>query len=222
MPDVRRLKTRYSMKIAIVTFEAFNEIDSLLAAHILNRVDSPGWKAEIIAPTPTVTSMNGLTISAQRPIEFLQEANAVIFGSGRKTKQVVEDVSIMSRITVSPEHQLVASQCSGALVLAHLGLLKDLPACTDERTRPTLEAAGVKVLEGAFHAQGNIATAGGCLSAQYLATWIIWRLAGKQEAIDALRYVVPVGEQGEYIRRAVEAVSRYIDTTKEAGGIAAA
>ena len=218
---VARLKMRDSMKIAIVTFEGFNEIDSLLAAHILNRVDSPGWKAEIIAPTPTVTSMNGVTISAQQPIEFLEEANAVIFGSGRKTKQVIEDLSVMSRITVSPEHQLVASQCSGALVLARLGLLKDLPACTDVRTRPALAAAGVSVLDGAFHAEGNIATAGGCLSAQYLATWIIWRLAGKQEAIDALSYVAPVGEQEEYVTRAVETVSRYIGTTKEAGGIAA-
>jgi len=201
------------MKIAVVTFDGFNEIDSILAAHILNRLERPGWKAEITAPTQFVTSMNGVVISAQQPLEFVSEADAVVFGSGRKTRQVIEDPSIMSRIRLS-KHQLIASQCSGALVLAHLGLLKDMPASTDSWTKPELEAAGVKVLDGPFYAEGNIATAGGCLSAQYLATWIIWRLIGKEAAIKALNYVVPVGEQQEYISQAINAVSPYIITNE--------
>src|SRR5215813_7341237 len=202
------------MKIAIVTFDGFNEIDSILVAHILNRVENPGWNAEITAPTQSVTSMNGVVISAQQPLEFVSEADAVVFGSGRKTKQCVEDASIISRIKLSTEHQLIASQCSGALVLAQLGLLKDMPASTDSWTKPELEAAGVKVLNRPFYAEGNIATAGGCLSAQYLATWIIWRLKGKEAAIEALNYVVPVGEQQEYISRAINAVSPYTITNE--------
>jgi len=198
------------MKIAIATFDGFNEIDSIVAAHILNRVLRPGWKAEITAPTETVTSMNGVVITAQQPLEFLAEADAVIFGSGRKTQQVIKDSSIMDRIKVAPDRQLVASQCSGALILAQLGLLESIPVCTDVTTRPQIEAAGVKVLDAAFYAEGNIASAGGCLSAQYLATWIIWRSLGKEAAIDALSYVVPVGQEAEYISRAVEAVSPYI------------
>jgi len=198
------------MKIAIATFDGFNEIDSIVAAHILNRVLRPGWKAEITAPTETVTSMNGVVITAQQPLEFLAEADAVIFGSGRKTQQVIKDSSIMDRIKVAPDRQLIASQCSGALILAQLGLLESIPVCTDVTTRPQIEAAGVKVLDAAFYAEGNIASAGGCLSAQYLATWIIWRSLGKEAAIDALSYVVPVGQEAEYISRAVEAVSPYI------------
>ena len=198
------------MKIAIVTFDGFNEIDSLVAAHILNRVPKPGWKAEIAAPAPSVTSMNGVVIAAQRPLEFLEDAEAVIFGSGRKTQQAIEDSSLMAKIKIAPDRQLVASQCSGALFLARLGLLRDMPACTDVRTRPELEAAGVEVIEAPFYARGNIASAGGCLSAQYLATWIIWRLIGKDAAIEALSYVVPVGQQEEYISRAIRAVAEYI------------
>lgn len=198
------------MKIAIATFDRFNEIDSFVAAHILNRVSLPGWKAEIAAPTPTVTSMNGVTISAQRPLEFLREADAVIFGSGRATREIVEDEAIMGRIQLDPARQLIASQCSGGLVLARLGLLAHIPACTDRGTRPHLEAAGAKVLDAAFYAEGNVATAGGCLSAQYLATWVIWRLLGKQAAMDALDYVVPVGQESEHIARALETVGPYI------------
>jgi len=198
------------MKIAILTFDGFNEIDSIVAAHILNRVQVPGWKAEITAPTQTVTSMNGVVIAAQKPLEFTGEANAIVIGSGRKTRQAIEDASIMSRIKISPATQLVASQCSGALILAHFGLLKDIPACTDVVTRPQLEAAGVSVIDAPFYARGNIASAGGCLSAQYLATWIIWRLVGKAAAVEALSYVVPVGQENEYITRAIGAVSNYV------------
>jgi transcriptional regulator GlxA family with amidase domain len=199
------------MKIAVLTVEGFNEIDSIVAAHILNRVMIPGWKAEITAPSQTVTSMNGMTMAAQRPLEFIEEADAVVIGSGRKTRQAIADASIMSRIKLRPARQLVASQCSGALVLAHLGLLEGIPACTDVVTRPELEAAGVTVMDAPFYAQGHIASAGGCLSAQYLATWIIWRLVGKEAAMEALSYVVPVGQEAEYIARAIGAVSDYLE-----------
>jgi len=198
------------MKIAIATFDGFNEIDSIVAAHILNRVDRPGWKAEITAPTETVTSMNGVVIATQQPLEFLNQADAVIFGSGRKTLQVIKDSSIMTRIKLAPDRQLVASQCSGALVLAELGLLKTGRVCADVKTRPMLERAGVKVLDAPFYAEGDVASAGGCLSAQYLAVWIIWRTLGKAAAMDALSYVLPVGQEAEYTSRALDAVSPFI------------
>lgn len=198
------------MKIAVVTFDGFNEIDSFVAAHILNRVARDGWKAEITAPAEFVTSMNGVRVAAQRPLEFISEADAVLFGSGRQTAQVIEDAAVMSRIKVDPQRQLIASQCSGALILARLGLLDDAPVCTDWKTRPAVVAAGVRVLDQPFYAQGNLASAGGCLSGQYLATWMIWRLIGKEAAIDALSYVAPVGQEEEYISRAVAVVSEFI------------
>lgn len=206
------------MKIAVVTFDGFNEIDSLVASHILNRIEEPGWKAEITAPTETVTSMNGVTITAQQPLEFLTEADAVIFGSGRLTRQVIEDRSIMERLTVNPHRQLIASQCSGALIMARLGLLDGLPVCTDVKTRRDIVAQGFKVLNAPFHAQGNIASAGGCLASQYLASWIIWRKLGKEAAIKSLTYFAPVGQHQEYISLAVEAIANYIhsDETRQA------
>lgn len=198
------------MKIAVVTFDGFNEIDSFVAAHILNRVQRAGWKAEITAPSETVTSMNGVKVAAQQALEFIASADAVLFGSGRKTAQVIEDDSIMSRIKLDPQRQLIASQCSGALILARLGLLEGKPVCTDLKTKPVAEAAGLRVLNQPFYAQGNLASAGGCLSGRYLATWMIWSLIGKDAAMDALSYVAPVGEEEEFISRAIAVVSEFI------------
>lgn len=207
------------MKIAVVTFDGFNEIDSFVAAHILNRVDRAGWKAEITAPTEFVTSMNGVRVAVQQPLEFIAEADAVLFGSGRKTAEVVEDASILSRIKVDLQRQLVASQCSGALILAKLGLLEGKSVCTDLKTKLVAEAAGLQVLNQPFYAQGNLASAGGCLSGQYLATWMIWRLAGKQAAMDALSYVAPVGQETEFISRAIAMVSEFIPEQQMAKGV---
>jgi len=198
------------MKTAIVTFDAFNEIDSMLALYILNRVDLPGWRAEIAGAGKSIRSMNGVVIDSQKPLEFAAEADAVIIGSGRKTRDIVSDDSLMSRLNLDPSRQFIASQCSGALVLIRLGLVQGVPVCTDRNTQRWVEAAGYEVLDEPFFARGRVATAGGCLSAHYLATWLIWNFAGRQAAIDALSYVLPHGEEKEYTARAVAQVEPFI------------
>lgn len=97
------------MKIAIVIFEGFNEIDSFVALNILNRVTCKDWKAEIVAPTEHVKSMNGVTVYRQKPLAFVQEADAVLFGSGRLTRSIVEDEKLMSVLHLEPSKQLIGS-----------------------------------------------------------------------------------------------------------------
>lgn len=198
------------MRIAVLTFDGFNEIDSFVAASILNRVKRPGWKAEITAPSPTVTSMNGICIERQQPLEFARTADVVIVGSGRKTREVVADLAIMDELRFDPERQLVTAQCSGTLILAKLGHLRDIPACTDTMTKPWVIETGIRIVEQPFYAAGNIATAGGCLSSYYLATWILARTAGRDVAVEALSYVTPVGEQSDWAARAFAAVGPYL------------
>ena len=38
------------MHIAILTFEGYNELDSLIALGVLNRVKTDGWRVTIAAP----------------------------------------------------------------------------------------------------------------------------------------------------------------------------
>ncbi|HKA89699.1 MAG TPA: DJ-1/PfpI family protein [Haliangiales bacterium] len=198
------------MRIAIVTFDGFNEIDSFVAFNILNRMRVHGWKAEIVCPSDTVVSGNGVRVTAQRPLEFANEADVVLFGSGRLTPRIVADPSVMSRFGLDPRRQLIGCQCSGALALAKLGLLRVLPVCTDLATRPLVEAEGIRVLSQSFFAAGNIASAGGCLSSPMLAAWVIRRLADRAAAETALGYVAPVGEYDAYIAGVLDAVEPYV------------
>lgn len=194
------------MQVAVVTFDGFNELDSFIASALINRCRKDGLEAFITTPTPVVTSMNGVEVTGQRPMEFLPEADVVLIGSGVKARDVVADDQLISRLRLDPSRQLVGAQCSGALVLARLGLLESMPACTDIKTRPFVEARGVTVLDTPFHSEGNIATAGGCLASQYLATWVITRTLGDDAARAVLDYVAPVGENQQTVERALHAV----------------
>jgi putative intracellular protease/amidase len=175
-----------TVHIAILTFDGYNELDSLIALGVLNRVSRSGWRVSIAAPSPRVRSMNGVVIESMASLEEACEADAVVVGSGTQTREVIADPAIMGPLgRLDPARQLLAGQCSGTLVLARLGLLEDV-------------------------ARGNVATAGGCLASHYLAAWIIARLEGDDAAERALHYVAPVGEKEDYVARALRNITPYL------------
>ena len=198
------------MRIAVLTFEGFNELDSFIASAMLNRVKQPALKALIVCPTAQVASMNGVVVHTQAPLAFAREADAVIVGSGVKTRELVRDQALMGELRLDSKRQIIGAQCSGALVLAKLGLLAGVPACTDTTTKPWIQEAGIEVLNQPFVAHGNVATAGGCLGSHYLAAWTIARLAGWRAAEAVVHYVAPVGQKDEYVERARAALAPYL------------
>lgn len=204
---------RHPMHIAILTFEGYNELDSFVALGILNRIKKPGWRVSIASPSAKVRSMNGVVVEAQATLEDAAGADAVIVGSGLLTRDVVADPALMSRLKLNPEKQLLAAQCSGTLVLAKLGLLEGVSACTDLTTKPWVQEAGVDVLNQPFFARGNVATAGGCLASPYLAAWVIARLEGVEAAESALHYVAPVGEKEQFVSRAIGNILPFLPAT---------
>lgn len=203
------------MNIAILTFQGFNELDSFVALGILNRMKGAGWNVQITCPESEVTSMNGLTVKAQQPLEFANQADVVLFGSGIYTREIAKNNALLRRLDLDSGRQIICAQCSGTLLLATLGLLGNLPACTDLTTKPWVIEAGVEILNQPFTAKNNIATAGGCMSSQYLATWIIAKLAGKQAAESAIHYVAPVGEKAASVKHNLSMVSPFIENLKD-------
>jgi len=200
--------------IAILTFDGFNELDSLIALGILNRVKRPDWRVSIASPTSQVRSMNGVVLESHVSLQQASMADAVVVGSGMKTREIVADATLMAQLRLDPARQLLAAQCSGTLILAKLGLLDNVPACTDLTTRPWVSETGVEVLNQPFFASGNVATAGGCLASQYLAAWVIARLVGIEEAKSAIHYVAPVGEKEAYVSQAIDNIAPFFEEAR--------
>jgi len=96
------------------------------------------------------------------------------------------------------------------LLLSDLGLLNDVPACTDLTSKPWIVESGDYVLNQAFFAKGNIAMACGCLGAVYLGAWVIAKLVGKAKAESAIHYVTPVGEKETTVVHCISVVSYYL------------
>ncbi|MDB4975902.1 MAG: DJ/PfpI family protein [Myxococcaceae bacterium] len=197
------------MKVAIVVFEGFNELDTFASLHMINRVSRVWPKAdltaELVAPSDMIRSMFGVEVRVQRPLSFVHEAAAVIVSSGG-ILAALDESSFIHELRLEPTRQLIASQCSGALMLSALGLLAGQPACVDSGYRSRLEASGTRALDQPFFAEGNVATAGGCFASAHLSTWITWRLVGREAAALSLAAVAPVGEQDSYVRRVMDAV----------------
>jgi hypothetical protein len=99
------------MDIAILTFDGFNELDSFIAQGILNRMKGDGWKVQITCPSTKVTSMNGVTIEAQQPLEFAQTADVVLFGSGIYTRDIAQGTTILNRLNLDPSRQTIGAPC---------------------------------------------------------------------------------------------------------------
>ena len=67
--------------------------------------------------------MNGVVVHSQAPLGFAREADAVIVGSGMPRARSCATPELMAELRLDPARQVIGAQCSGALVLAKLGLL---------------------------------------------------------------------------------------------------
>src|SRR5258706_15959559 len=98
-----------TMHIAILTFDGFNELDSLIALGILNRVRKPDWRVSIASPTARVRSMNGVVLEAQASLHEARTPDAVIVGSGRPTPGVRAEVALMAQTRPGPAPQMLGA-----------------------------------------------------------------------------------------------------------------
>jgi transcriptional regulator GlxA family with amidase domain len=182
------------MEACIITFDDFTDIDVFFLWDLLNRVNEPGWRVRILGESDSHLSSTGIRIPMHGHISESTSCDVVLFSSGMGTRRKRLDPEFLSHFRLNPERQLIGSMCSGALLLAALGLLEGKQATTYPTSRALLESTGVRVVERPFVREGNVATAAGCLAAQYLAGWVIEEKFGAAKREEVLRSIMPVGE----------------------------
>ena len=180
--------------IAIVIFDDFTDLDLFLMWDLLNRVRVEGWSVKILGERESHRSKTGISIPTHGRIDEANTADAVLFVSGSGTRSRIADENWLAQFSLDPAKQLIGSICSGALILAKLGLLEGKTATTYPTTKSALENFGVEVVEKPFVAHGKVATAGGCLAQQYLVGWVVEKLADREWSELILKSIQPVGE----------------------------
>lgn len=201
------------MKIAIVIFDKFTDIDLWLMWDLLNRVRIENWEVRILGEKESHLSATNIEVKTHGRIEEANEADAVLFISGQGTRDRITDENWLGKFNLNPEKQFIGSICSGALILAKLGLLQGKTATTYPTTKTALESFGIEVVEKPFIAHGKIGTAGGCLAQQYLIGWVIENLVDKDWADLVVKAIQPVGE-GLFFEDAPNLAKLYAAPTK--------
>lgn len=182
------------IKIAIIIFDKFTDLDLWLMWDLLNRVRLENWEVKILGEKDSHFSATNIETKTHGRIEEANDADACLFVSGQGTRERIADENWLSKFDLNAEKQLIGSICSGSLILARLGLLENKTATTYPTSKAVLESFGIEVVEKPFVAHGRIATAGGCLAQKYLVGWVIENLANEDWKNLVLKSIQPVGE----------------------------
>ncbi len=185
-------------KIVIVIFDDFTDLDLFLMWDILGR-NSTDWQVKILGTKEEHRSAHGLSIKTHGYITEANDADVVLFSSGKLgVKTAIKNETFMKAFSLNPEKQITGSICAGSFILSKLGLLTSGPATTHPDAKKELQALGVETVDKALVCNGNVATAGGCLSAVYLVGWIVEILFGREKRKEALREIIPAGQIDTY------------------------
>ena len=82
--------------------------------------------------------MNGVVVHSQAPLGFAREADAVIVGSGVGTRELAH-IGDHGGAALRPGAPGDRGAVLGGAGARKLGLLANVPACTDSKTRPWVE-----------------------------------------------------------------------------------
>ena len=185
------------MKAVIVAFDQFTDVDLFLPWDLLNRVRlrDKDFSVRIVGPSTTHRSVCGLELPMHADLEECNFADLVYFSSGPGTREFIKSDALLKRFRLDPDNQIICSMCSGALILAALGILKGISATTYPTAVEELRGFGIEV-ETAKHlvTHGNIGTAAGCLAAVDLMGWAIEKMYDPKVRQDVIASVLPVGQ----------------------------
>ncbi|MES2528099.1 MAG: DJ-1/PfpI family protein [Bdellovibrionota bacterium] len=184
------------MKIAIVAFDDFTDLDLILHWDLLNRVNSIGgkkdWSVKILGTKSSHLSTLGLPIPTSGMIDEVSGADGVIICSGKGTRPLLKDADYLKRLKLDPDRQIIGAQCSGSLILGALGFLQNKRVTAYPPITKELEQFNVQLVNESLVIENNIATASSCLAGQYLSRWMIKSLVGEEMAVKVMRTVEPL------------------------------
>jgi transcriptional regulator GlxA family with amidase domain len=202
-------------KIAIVIFDDFTDIDLFLMWDILGR-NKTDWHVKILGTKEQHRSTHGLLVTTHGNISEANDSDVVLFSSGRiGVINAIENKSFLETFSLNPQKQMIGSICSGAFILAKLGLLENVLATTHPDAKAGLQALGVEIIDKPIVCNGNVATAGGCLSAIYLIGWFVERLYDSEKRRETLKAIIPVGQGDIYEQLISSSIQEGVQLDKE-------
>lgn len=194
------------MKIQIVIFDGFDEMDAIAPFEVLKNAATVGADLEVelvtVGEVAEVTAAHGLRVRPDARLALEEKLEALIVPGGNWNSRAPQGTWAEVQRGEIPKaighlHQagtLVTGVCTGAMLIAAAGLLVGRPAITHHQAVADLRATGAEIVQARVVDDGDIITAGGVTSGLDLALWLVERCVNAQTAQE-------VEKRMEYERR---------------------
>jgi transcriptional regulator GlxA family with amidase domain len=181
------------MNIQIVIFNGFDELDAIAPHEIWHMAKDlkPEIQVQLVTldGSKEITASNGLRVQAEGQLAAKRPDIVVVPGGGWMGRSPAGAWAEAQRGALPAKlaqlHRdgvVMASVCTGAMLLAAAGLLKNRSATTNRGALEELSAMGAQVVRARVVDDGDIITAGGITSGMDLTLWLVERFLGAQTA----------------------------------------
>jgi cyclohexyl-isocyanide hydratase len=168
-----------AMHAGFVAFDGMTALDFVGGFDPVTRLATMGYRDldwEVCAPTETVTATAGLRFEVDSVGESLREYDLLFVPGGSATRELRHDEAFVSWLETAENCPLVASVCTGSLLLGAAGFLDGKRATTHPNAFAMLgeycEAVDERVVD-----EGPVVTARGVASALDLGLHLVERVA---------------------------------------------
>lgn len=185
-------------RIGLVCFDGMEELDLVGPWEVLRmwQLSWPEDGADVFTLSldgETVTCAKGMQIVTDRPMAEAGPMDVIVYPGGRGTRNHLGDVRIGAWLReLAGAGTLITSVCTGSLVLADAGLLRDRPATTYwsllgalTEIDPTIEVRP----DDRFVDSGEVITAAGVSAGIDMALHLVARLATRERAVEVRRAI---------------------------------
>ena len=185
------------MNIGIALFDGAEELDwagpwEVLAAWAQQFPDDGVRVFTLARKNRTITCAKGLRVLPDETWETAPAMDVVVYPGGRGTRTELADEAVLDWIRGIADSGVVASVCTGSLVLAAAGLLDGRPATTHWGSLEALPTLGRDIEvrpDDRFVDTGDVITAAGVSAGIDMALHLVARLHSPERARKVRRYI---------------------------------
>ncbi len=169
------------MNVAFVTYDGMTALDFVGGYDAITRLDRMGFHElswDVCSPAQTVET-NALRLDVDRVRPNLGAYDLVYVPGGAATRQLTSNEEMVGWVAGAAEAELVASVCTGSLLLGAAGLLEGRRATTHPTAREFLAEYATVTDQRIVH-DGDVITAAGVATSIDLGLYLVEELAGAE------------------------------------------
>lgn len=174
-------------RVALVAFAGMTLLDLVGVWDPLRRIAVMGFDPTHVCEVvglqgPRVYAADGALVEVARVRPDLREFDLVVVPGGPGTRELQQDADVVAWLDGYPRNRLLATVCTGALLVGQTGRLRGRRATTHHKSLDELSHLGAEVVRERVVDTGQTITAAGVTSGIDLGLHLVDRLLGAEVA----------------------------------------